>query len=161
MPEIKLLGERELDVRLMCRERRRAYRSGYIHFATLTYKGEYLAGYAGASVIIHYDPRDIKMIFVYQIKKSKEVFLARAYAQGWEAERLSYREGQVISQRRREAGKAVDNRSKLEEVRDRDGAVINMKKGQKNNRNTRGGAGFSIYGSVMTSMEECIDRKTH
>jgi putative transposase len=154
MPEIKLLGERELDVCLMRRERRRVYRSGYIHFATLTYKGEYLAGYAGASVIIRYDPRDITMIFVYQIKKSKEVFLARAYAQGWEAERLSYREAQVISQRRREAGKAVDNRSKLEEVRDRDGAVRNMKKEQKKNRNTRGGAGFSIYGSVMTSMED-------
>lgn len=94
------------------------------------------------------------MIFVYQIKKSKEVFLARAYAQGWEAERLSYREAQVISQRRREAGKAVDNRSKLEEVRDRNGAVRNMKKEQKKNRNTRGGAGSSIYGSVMTSMED-------
>jgi putative transposase len=153
MPEIKLLGERELDVCLMRRERRRVYRSGYIHFATLTYKGEYLAGYAGTSVIIRYDPRDITMIFVYQIKKSKEVFLARAYAQGWEAERLSYREAQVISQRRREAGKAVDNRSKLEEVRDRDGAVRNMKKEQKKKQNIGGGANFSIYGSVMTSME--------
>jgi putative transposase len=90
--QLKLMGDRELDMCLMCREHRMVYRSGYIQFACLTYKGEYLAAYAGVSVIVRYDPRDIATVFVYQIRDSKEVFLARAYAQGWEAETLSYRE---------------------------------------------------------------------
>ena len=87
------------------------------------------------SVIIRYDPRDITTVFVYQIRDSKEVFLARAHAQGWEAETLSYREAQVISQRRRAAGKAVDNRSMLEEVRDRDEIVKTLKRQKKKNQN--------------------------
>lgn len=51
------------------------------------------------------------------------MFLTRAHAMGWETETLSYREAQALSQRRREAGKGISARSKLEEVRDRDRRV--------------------------------------
>ncbi len=95
--QLPLLGERELDMCLMRRERRRVYRSGYIQFANLTYQGEHLAAYAGESVMIRYNPLDITTIFVYQLQESKEVFLTRAHAQGWETETLSYKEAQAMS----------------------------------------------------------------
>lgn len=121
--QLSLLGERELDLCLMRRDRRSVYRSGYIQFANLTYQGEHLAAYAGESVIVRYDPRDITTVLIYEVKESKEVFLTRAHAQGWETETLSYAEAQAISQRKREAGKAISNRSMLEEVGDRDRRV--------------------------------------
>ncbi len=115
--QLSLLGERELDLCLMRRERRRVYRSGYIQFANLTYQGEHLGAYAGEWVIIRYNPLDITTIFIYQWQESKEVFVTRAHAQGWETETLSYKEAQAMSQRRRAGGQALDNRSILEEVR--------------------------------------------
>jgi putative transposase len=121
--QLSLLGERELDICLMCRERRTVYRSGYIQFANLTYLGEHLAAYAGESVIVRYNPRDITTIFIYLQQGSKEVFLTRAHAQGWETETLSYGEAVAISQRRRKAGQAISNRSMLEEVRSRDKTI--------------------------------------
>lgn len=131
--QLQLMGERELDICLMRRERRTVYRSGYIQFANLTYQGEHLAAYAGESVILRYNPRDITTIFIYQLQESKEVFLTRAHAQGWETETLSYAEAQALSQRRREAGKAISNRSMLEEVRDRDERVKKLQKQKKQN----------------------------
>lgn len=86
------MSERELDLCLKRRDRRMVYRNGYIQFANLTYQGEHLAAYAGESVIIRYDPRDITTVFIYRHQGSKEVFLTRAHAQGWETEILSYRE---------------------------------------------------------------------
>jgi putative transposase len=100
-------------------------------FANLTYQGEHLAAYAGESVIIRYDPRDITTVFIYQMKESKEVFLTRAHAQGWETETLAYAEAQAISQRKREAGKAISNRSMLEEVRDRGQRVKQAQRQQR------------------------------
>ena len=94
---LRLLGERELDVCLMRRDRRTVYWSGYLQFANLTYQGEHLAAYAGESVIIRYNPRDITTIFIYQLQEAQEVFLTRAHAQGWETETLSYREAQALS----------------------------------------------------------------
>jgi putative transposase len=84
--QLSLLGERELDICLMRRDRRIVYRSGYIQFANLTYLGEHLAAYAGESVILRYNPRDITTIFIYIQQGAKEVFLTRAHAQGWETE---------------------------------------------------------------------------
>ncbi len=46
------------------------------------------------------------------------MFLTRAHAVGWETETLSYKEAQALSERRRSAGKAIDNRSLLAEVRE-------------------------------------------
>lgn len=131
MAQLPLLGERELDICLMRRDRRVVYRSGYIQFANLTYQGEHLAAYAGESVIIRYNPRDITTIYIYQLVDSKEVFLTRAHAMGWETEILSYREAQAISQRRREAGKAIDNRSLLEEVRSRQEQIKRLQRQKK------------------------------
>ncbi|MFB2833303.1 Mu transposase C-terminal domain-containing protein [Aerosakkonemataceae cyanobacterium BLCC-F167] len=54
----------------MRRDRRVVYRSGYIQFANLTYQGEHLAAYAGESVIIRYNPRDITTIYIYQLLES-------------------------------------------------------------------------------------------
>lgn len=129
--QLSLLGDRELDICLMRRERRTVYRSGYIQFANLTYLGEHLAAYAGESVIIRYNPRDITTVFIYQLQDSKEVFLTRAHAQGWETETLSYAEAQAISQRKREAGKSVSNRSMLQEVRERDNTVNKLQRQKK------------------------------
>ena len=129
--QLPLLGERELDVCLMRRDRRIVYRSGYLQFANLTYQGEHLAAYAGESVVLRYDPRDITTIFIYEVKESKEVFLTRAHAQGWETETLSYAEAQALSHRKREAGKAISNRSMLEEVRDRDRRVKQVQRQQR------------------------------
>jgi putative transposase len=55
---------------------------------------------------------------VYRQEGSKEVFLARAYAQDLETEQLSLDEAKASSRRIREAGKTVSNRSILAEVRD-------------------------------------------
>jgi putative transposase len=129
--QLPLLGERELDLCLMRRDQRRVYRSGYLQFASLTYQGEHLAAYAGETVILRYNPRDITTVYVYQIQDNKEVFLARAHAMGWETETLSYREAQALSERRRAAGKAISNGSMLEEVRDRGQRIKKLQKQQK------------------------------
>jgi len=42
----RLMGDRELDICLMRRERRTVYRSGYIQFANLTCSCEHLGAYA-------------------------------------------------------------------------------------------------------------------
>lgn len=62
--QLPLLGDRELDLCLMRRDRRRVYRSGYLQFANLTYQGEHLAAYAGEMVTLRYDPRDITTVYV-------------------------------------------------------------------------------------------------
>lgn len=131
--QLPLLGDRELDLCLMRRERRTVYRSGYLQLANLTYQGEHLAAYAGESVIVRYNPRDITTIWIYQLQESKEVFLTRAHAQGWETETLSYAEAQALSRHRREAGRALGNRAMLEEVRARDRLVKQLHQQQKPN----------------------------
>lgn len=115
-----LLSERDLDICLMKQARRQIQRGGYLQFENLMYRGEYLAGYAGESAVLRYDPRDITKILVYRTEGDKEVFLARAYAQDLETEELSYYEAKASSRKVREAGKAVSNRSILAEVRERE-----------------------------------------
>ncbi|MEH1907696.1 Mu transposase C-terminal domain-containing protein [Nostoc sp.] len=115
-----LLSERDLDICLMKQTRRQIQRGGYLQFENLMYRGEYLAGYAGESVVLRYDPRDITTILVYSIEGDKEVFIARAYAQDLETEELSLDEAKASSRKVREAGKAVSNRSILAEVRERE-----------------------------------------
>lgn len=133
--QLPLLGNRELDLCLMRRDRRTVYRSGYLQFANLTYQGEHLAAYAGESVIVRYDPRDITTVFIYEVKESLEVFLTRAHAVGWETETLSYAEAVALSQHKRQAGKAISNRSMLDEVRDRDQRIKKLQKHPKQNGN--------------------------
>ncbi len=114
------IAVRDLDICLMKQARRRIQRGGYIQFENLMYRGEYLAGYAGETVILRYEPRDITEVLVYRKEENKEVFLARAYAQDLETETISLDEAQASSRKVRKAGKNISNRSILEEIRDRD-----------------------------------------
>ncbi|MFM2431554.1 MAG: hypothetical protein RLZZ511_2767, partial [Cyanobacteriota bacterium] len=84
---------------------------------------EYLAGYAGETVSIRFDPNDITTILVYRQEDKQEVFLTRAHSQGLETERLSLEEAKASSQRIRKAGKALSNESILLEVVERDALV--------------------------------------
>lgn len=111
--------ERELDLLLMRQHRRRVYQGGYLRFANLIYRGEYLAGYAGAEVVLRYDPRDITTVLVYQPQGATDVFLTRAHAQNLETEQLSLAEAKAISRRLREARTEITNQSILSEIRDR------------------------------------------
>jgi putative transposase len=131
MAQLPLLGERELDMCLMRRDQRTVYRNGYLQFANLTYQGEHLAAYAGESVILRYDPRDITTIWIYQLQGAKEVFLTRAHAQGLETEVLGYREAQALSRRIRAAGRAISSQSMLNEVRERDEAIEKRQRQRK------------------------------
>jgi putative transposase len=119
MAQPKLLEERDLDILLMRQERRRVYQGGYLRFANLTYKGEYLAGYVGDTVVLRYDPRDITSLLVYRQRGAKDVFLTRAHAQHLETERLSLSEAKAIGRRMRQACRGVTNQSVLEELQAR------------------------------------------
>lgn len=125
-----LISEEDLRTCLMKQTRRSIYRGGYLQFENLTYRGENLAGYAGESVVLRYEPRDITTILVYRQQGSKEEFLARAYAQDLETEELSLDEAKAMSRRIRQAGKAVSNRSILAEVQDRE-TFVKQKKTKK------------------------------
>lgn len=114
-----VMAERELDQLLMRQDKRRVYQGGYIRFANLIYRGEYLAGYGGETVALRYDPRDITTVYVYVQRGSKEVFLSRAHAQNLETERLSLAEAKAISRRLRGARREITNQSVLTEIRER------------------------------------------
>jgi putative transposase len=123
----ELMSERELDICLMKQTNRSIYREGYIRFENLMYRGEYLAGYAGERVVLRYDPRDITTVLVYRREDKQEVFLAKAFAQDLETEQLSLEEARAINQKIRDKGKAISNRSILDEVRERDIFVAKKK----------------------------------
>lgn len=124
------IGERDLDICLMKQTRRSIYRGGYLQFENLTYRGEYLAGYAGESVVLRYDPKDITTVLIYRQEAGKEVFLARAFAQDLETEQMSLDEAKASSRKIRETGKTVSNRSILAAVRDRE-TFLSQKKTKK------------------------------
>lgn len=125
-----LMSDRELDICLMKQTNRSIYRDGYIRFENLMYRGEYLAGYAGERVVLRYDPRDVTTILVYRREHDREVFLAKAHAQNLETEQLSIEEIRASNKKLREKGKAISNRTILEEVRDRD-IFVSQKKTKK------------------------------
>lgn len=125
-----LMSDRELDICLMKQTNRSIYRDGYIRFENLMYRGEYLAGYAGERVVLRYDPRDITTIRVYRREHDREVFLAKAHAQNLETEQLSIEEIRASNKKLRQKGKAISNRTILQEVRDRD-IFVTQKKTKK------------------------------
>ena len=133
------LEERELDLLLMRQDRRRVYRGGYIRFANLLYKGEYLEGYVGQQVVLRYNPQDITSLYVYRNQgispgerlRQRDVFLTRAHAQNLEAERLSLPEAKAISRRLRQARQEITNESVLSEVRPRAQFVEDVIKSQR------------------------------
>jgi putative transposase len=119
MAQAKALEERDLDLLLMRQERRRVYRGGYIRFANLLYKGEYLEGYIGQQVVLRYNPRDITSLYVYRSQGERDVFLTRAHAQHLETERLSLSDAKAISCRLRQVRQEITNESVLVEIRER------------------------------------------
>ena len=126
MAQGMLPSERELDLLLMRQERRRVYEGGYIRFANLVYRGEYLSGYGGQTVVLRYDPKDITTIYVYQSHDRKEELLARAHATSLETERLSLAEAKAIARRLRATKQEISNQSVLVEVRERQQLVEEM-----------------------------------
>ncbi|MEH2184512.1 Mu transposase C-terminal domain-containing protein [Nostoc sp.] len=111
-----LLNDRELDICLMKAAERVVYDNGYLNFSGLRYRGENLGAYTGEKVILRFDPRDITMVLVYGRKNNKEIFLARAYAVGLEAERLSVEEVKYARKKAENTGKGINNVSILEEA---------------------------------------------
>ncbi|MBD2560256.1 MULTISPECIES: Mu transposase C-terminal domain-containing protein [Nostoc] len=111
-----LLNDRELDICLMKAAERVVYDNGYLNFSGLRYRGENLGAYAGEKVVLRFDPRDITMMLVYGRKNNKEIFLARAYAVGLEAERLSVEEVKYARKKAENSGKGINNVSILEEA---------------------------------------------
>jgi len=126
-----ILSERELDICLMKQSRRRVQKGGHLQFENLIYKGEYLAGYEGETIIIRYDPRDITSILVYRRENNKEVFLTRAYAVDLECESLSLIDAKASAKRVRNAGRSLSNRSILMEVEERSNFTVKKTKKQR------------------------------
>jgi putative transposase len=84
---------------------------GYLQFENLRYRGDNLAIYEGDSVILKFDPRNILTLSVYRREGETDVFLARAYAQDWETEKLSLDEAKAMIQEVRENGQQGADRS--------------------------------------------------
>ena len=124
--QVQALEERELDLLLMRQDRRRVYRGGYIRFANLLYKGEYLEGFVGQQVVLRYNPSDITSLYIYRSQGELDVFLTRAHAQNLETERLSLLEAKAISRRLRQVRQEITNESVLLEIRDRTRFVADM-----------------------------------
>jgi putative transposase len=125
-----LISEEDLRICLMKQTRRSIYKDGSLKFENVDYKNDNLAGYAGESVVLRYDPRDITTILVYRRKGSQEEFLARADAIDLETVQLSLDEAKAISRKKRQAGERITNRSILAEVRDRE-TFVKQKKTKK------------------------------
>jgi putative transposase len=132
--QLALLSDRELDICLMRRDRRLVYRGGYIQFANLTYRGEYLEGYTGSWVVLRYNPRDITSILIYREEGGNDIFVSRAHASGLETEIMSYAEAQAMSRRLRQAERAISNSSIFHEVRSRDQEVAEQSRQGKRAR---------------------------
>jgi len=131
LPDVPdVIDERQLDTCLMKATRRSVQRGGYLQFENLMYRGEYLAGYAGETVSLRFDPTDITTVLVYRQEDKKDVFLTRAYAQGLETEQLSLAEAKASSRKLRQVGKSLSNEAILQEALDRD-ALVAKKKSRK------------------------------
>ena len=90
------------------------------------YQGELLAGYAGESVVLRYNPRDITTLLIYRQRGGQDIFLTRAYAQQMDSEKLTLAETKAISKRLRRSSKEITNRSVLKEIYDRNHFVENL-----------------------------------
>ena len=126
MVQASVKEDRELDLLLMRQSNRRVYQGGYIRFANLLYKGEYLEGFVGEQVVLRYDPRDITSLYIYRAQGESDIFLTRAHAQNLETERLSLPEAKAISRRLRQARQEITNVSVLTEIRDRTSFIADL-----------------------------------
>lgn len=126
MAQASAKEDRDLDLLLMRQSNRRVYQGGYIRFANLLYKGEYLEGFVGEQVVLRYDPRDITSLYIYRAQGERDIFLTRAHAQNLETERLSLPEAKAISRRLRQARQEITNASVLTEIRDRTSFIADL-----------------------------------
>lgn len=122
-----ILSERELDICLMKQARRQVQRGGYIQFENILYKGEELAAYAGHTLSLRYDPKDITTVWVYKYSQGQEEFLTDAYAQGLETERLSLDEAKASVRNLRDKGQNLNNDSIYLEFAEREASLENKK----------------------------------
>lgn len=130
LPDVPdVIDERHLDVCLMKASRRKVQRGGTIQFENVMFQGEYLAAYAGETISVRFDPRDITTILIYRYENGREVFLTRAFAHGLETESLSYEEAKAANKRLRAAGKTLSNEAILQEAIERDALI--QKKSRK------------------------------
>ena len=153
----KMVKERELDVCLMKKTRRSIYKGGYLSFENIMYRGDYLAAYAGESVLLRYDPRDITTVWVYRIDKGKEELLSAAHALNWETEQLSLEEAKAASQKVRSVGKTLSNKSILAEIHDRDTFIKQKKKTQKERKKEEQAQVHPVYESINLSDTELVE----
>ncbi|MBS3030371.1 MAG: Mu transposase C-terminal domain-containing protein [Dolichospermum sp. DET50] len=153
----KIVKERELDVCLMKKTRRSIYKGGYLSFENILYRGDYLAAYAGESVVLRYDPRDITTVWVYRIDKGKEELLSAAHALDWETEQLSLEEAKAASQKVRSVGKTLSNKSILAEIHDRDTFIKQKKKTQKERKKEEQAQVHPVYESINLSDTELVE----
>lgn len=126
MAQASVKEDRDLDLLLIRQSNRRVYQGGYIRFANLLYKGEYLEGFVGEQVVLRYDPRDITSLYIYRAQGDCDIFLTRAHAQNLETERLSLPEAKAISRRLRQARQEITNASVLTEIRDRTSFIADL-----------------------------------
>jgi len=160
--------ERQLDLCLMKQTRRTLYRGGHLQFENLTYQNNDLAAYAGETVVIRFDPRDITTVLVYRQeveqetleqrpKWIKEIFLAPAHAQDLESEELSLEEAKASSRNIREQGKAVNNHSVLDEMHDREAFLEQKKKSRRDRQKSEQAATQSLPKPVKSA--EFVDHE--
>lgn len=152
-----MVKERELDVCLMKKTRRSIYKGGYLSFENIMYRGDYLAAYAGESIVLRYDPRDITTVWVYRIDKGKEELLSAAHALNWETEQLSLEEAKAASQKVRSVGKTLSNKSILAEIHDRDTFIKQKKKTQKERKKEEQAQVHPVYESINLSDTELVE----
>ncbi|MBD2566641.1 Mu transposase C-terminal domain-containing protein [Anabaena lutea] len=153
----KMVKERELDVCLMKKTRRSIYKGGYLSFENIMYRGDYLAAYAGESVVLRYDPRDITTVWVYRIDKGKEELLSAAHALDWETEQLSLEEAKAASRKVRSVGKTLSNKSILAEIHDRDTFIKQKKKTQKERKKEEQAQVYPVYKPINLSDTELVE----
>ncbi len=155
-----LINERQLDICLMKKIRRSIYKGGYVSFENITYRGECLAAYAGESVVLRFDPRDISTVFVYRQDSGKEVLLSQAHAIDLETEQISWEEAKAASSRIRDTGKQISNKSILAEVRDRDTFLKQKKKSQKERKKEEQAQVHPVYESPQLNEPVEIIKET-
>ena len=123
------------------------------------YRGDYLSAYAGESVLLRYDPRDISTVFVYRQDSGKEVLLSQAHAIDLETEQISWEEAKAASRKIRNAGKQLSNKSILAEVQDRDTFIKQKKKSHKERKKEEQAQVHSLKPSQTKEPVETVEER--
>ncbi|MBD2741885.1 Mu transposase C-terminal domain-containing protein [Coleofasciculus sp. FACHB-1120] len=152
-----VIKERELDICLMKKTRRSIYKGGYLSFENIMYRGDSLPVYAGETVTLRFDPRDITTVWVYRSEMGKDVFLTAAHALDLETEQLSFEDNKAASRKLRKAGKDINNKSILAEVRERDVFIKQKKKSRQERKKSEQAQVHPIYESPKNIQLEAVE----